>query len=852
LPDGYFVLFQSPMTFLHTSSFSRVGLLLVSFFGLLNASADEELVLSKGVEEFLDHYCLSCHEEGTEKGKIRLDHLPSLTLKARLELLNKVQEQVYLGEMPPKKKDQPEDSEREDLLAWVSSELEKYDASTLEEKMSYHGYGNYVDHDKLFSGEFGEKAFTPSRRWMVRPAIFEERVKDVFKLEARERAQTLYGVTNPFVLPERAGIRDYANTTLDGGHLLVMLTNAKWIAEKQTFAARHQGVDRGKIEFPNPKDKWYPAKTPETFEVVILKEGPPSDEELLAAIQTQFDCVLQRRANNEEEVRYLELTRNAIELGGNVAGLQQMLMTVLLESEFLYRLEFGDGEFDEFGRQKLSPREAGFAIAYALGDRGPDAGLVEAAQAGRLQTKEDFEREVRRLLADEQYYRGAIDPSLNGKHTKSHETSHPRLVHFFRDFFGYRSAIRIFKDTTRSGGFYSNPCRGSTQTPGFLVIEADRILDWHLQTNENVFEKLLTGDQFFVYHDKDNEAGQKVIETWREAWEQLKDTNWKTEPEKVIAGHPRFFDGNRSFPIRGNQSVSDFFCFMYFFEETFGRGRTPFTTIPWAHGYAYHHSPFYNLPRTPSIGRYYQASKKGFQGFDEREFWDYPVEQPFQIQNRKGLLTHPAWLIAHSLNTTTDPVKRGRWIREKLLAGRVPDIPITVDAQVPEDHHFTFRERLEGVTTKEECWKCHRQMNPLGLPFEIFDDFGRFRTEESREHPDNLIAVATEHNGANTYKTSPIDSSGALTGSGDPKLDGEVGDALELIDRLAKSDRVRQSIIRHAFRFFMGRNEFLSDSQTLIDADKAYVDSGGSFKEVVVSLLSSDSFIYRKPTPLNQ
>ena len=45
----------------------------------------------------------------------------------------------------------------------------------------------------------------------------------------------------------------------------------------------------------------------------------------------------------------------------------------------------------------------------------------------------------------------------------------------------------------------------------------------------------------------------------------------------------------------------------------------------------------------------------------------------------------------------------------------------------------------------------------------------------------------------------------------------------------------------------MGRNEFLSDSRTLIDAESAYVDSGGSFDAVIVSLLTSDSFIYRKP-----
>ena len=43
--------------------------------------------------------------------------------------------------------------------------------------------------------------------------------------------------------------------------------------------------------------------------------------------------------------------------------------------------------------------------------------------------------------------------------------------------------------------------------------------------------------------------------------------------------------------------------------------------------------------------------------------------------------------------------------------------------------------------------------------------------------------------------------------------------------------------------------EMLSDSQTLIAADNAYVDSGGSFQAVVVSLLTSDSFMYRKEVP---
>jgi hypothetical protein len=38
----------------------------------------------------------------------------------------------------------------------------------------------------------------------------------------------------------------------------------------------------------------------------------------------------------------------------------------------------------------------------------------------------------------------------------------------------------------------------------------------------------------------------------------------------------------------------------------------------------------------------------------------------------------------------------------------------------------------------------------------------------------------------------------------------------------------------------------LTDSQTLIAADKDYLKSDGSFNALIVSLLTSDSFLYRK------
>ena len=44
----------------------------------------------------------------------------------------------------------------------------------------------------------------------------------------------------------------------------------------------------------------------------------------------------------------------------------------------------------------------------------------------------------------------------------------------------------------------------------------------------------------------------------------------------------------------------------------------------------------------------------------------------------------------------------------------------------------------------------------------------------------------------------------------------------------------------------MGRNETLRDASTLRRADEAYVKSEGSMKQLITSLLTSDSFLYRK------
>ena len=230
---------------------------------------------------------------------------------------------------------------------------------------------------------------------------------------------------------------------------------------------------------------------------------------------------------------------------------------------------------------------------------------------------------------------------------------------------------------------------------------------------------------------------------------------------------------------------------------------------------------------------------------------EWSDERPFEMPraHRMGILTHPAWLIAHSTNFDNHAIDRGRWIRERLLGGRIPDIPVTVDAQLPDAPHHTLRQRMR-VTRKNDCWKCHQYMDPLGLPFEQFDHFGRFRTTEmvvDRVATNKNVDKNGESRGP-IHMAARLETSGAIAGSHERRLDGPVDGPFQLIRKLAASRRVEQVFVRYAFRYFVGRNETLADGPTLVAAHQAYRKSGGSMNALIASLLTSDAFLLRTHT----
>ncbi len=1019
-----------PMT--HTAALSK-GFSLILLYSIAGGVSAEQIKLSRTfevpqhAEVILDRYCYNCHDEDMQKGNIRLDNLKELDTAKRLDLLNRVQEQIYFQHMPPKDKRQPDEQERKSILGFISAELGVHKASTLEGKLQKPEYGNYIDHQKLFSGEYKDvPAYTTDRRWLISEFIFNakfqrilgnktmaNRGKERFEVVGSKRLQSV-SLANPFLLPKSVGVRYYANEDLTGGHLSSMLTNAQnvsvymtdvlvpknkgkylpavleilamedahaaTIASRRAFLEsyierlceeiygnrnqamlptfvpvvlqplpelkegekykkapmnvstnmleklgaaplvyhsltdpkfakmsddefraycervwfyrgdhertiqsrmallreyvpdfrgiaqdqlkRHKKVDykpldeeemaaiRAAIQKHRKKGEHYNtliATCIEDWEKSFAQQrkdaGPPSAEVLTKLASQVSSLILEREPTPDESAEYVALTQSYVEKLGRRKAVQKLIQTIFLSTEFAYRSEFGVGEADEHGRRMMSTRDASYAIAYALTDQSPDAELVAAASSGRLNTREDYKREVERILA-KRNVRSLIDPILEDKSWQDNSTKLPiRELRFFREFFGYPKALEIFKDEKRFGGDRLDDATNRA------VSEADRIVEYILEKDKNVFEELIGTEEFYVFHNGDNEAMKARSEHIRRIYEYFKDKNWQKFGYKELAEHTDFL---RKYPMRdikpddlksGNRQGDGLKLFKKSLTSITARldkGQKDAAPFDLYRGYGSDFMPGENV-----------AILWGY----SKDNWHWSATQPAKVPNRKGMLTHPAWLIAHAFNTETDPVHRGKFVREKLLAGTIPDVPITVDAQIPEDHNKTLRSRLAMATENKNCWHCHVSMNPLGNTFEMYDDFGRFRIEESLEYPEHLITKrpdeAKDRNHLldlrDIYKTLPVDSSGHLAGTEDLSLDGDLKDAVDLAGRLSKSHVMRQSFIRHAFRYFMGRNEFLSDSKTLIDAEKAYLNNGGSFDAVIVSLLTSDSFIYRKP-----
>ncbi|MDB4491429.1 DUF1588 domain-containing protein [bacterium] len=691
---------------------------------------------------------------------------------------------------PPEEEDQPDPLATAQVVDWINRRLyETGKAEAYLKKLLAPEYGNWVSHEKLFSGEIKTPPFSPSRLWRLSP--------EIFKHQGFDRARSPF----TYVTPE-TGIRDYSTmSAVDQSTVQMILINADQYLEN-----RQQRGD---------------------FKPFAEDQPTPSDQILKDAVRAEFRRVIGRETDPQELSKYLGFLKKNIQIGGNLDGLFATIKTMFLSTEAIYRMEFGLGKKDKHGRRHLSPLEIAYAASYALTDRGPNhtAAIKKAFAEGTLTSKKEVARVIREVL-DQELATG------NWAHR-----SLPRVMRFFEEYFGFNRASSVFKDNERISS------EGIPQwNTDMLIHDARMLIEYHLKRDKDVIAELLTTDQYFVAHPGDNLFAREFYK------ERIAEFTAPEYVENQVAKKREDLDRHQK---EWNYSPEERKKRL---DQARANAERKVTQVKTAmkDGLNQHPNfPFSNRSRGIADLIYIEPYNLPSSDGASLQRWKWPIEQPFEMPKgqRAGLLTHPAWLATHSLNEGNDPIRRGIWIREKLLAGVIQDVPPDVDANVPPDPHKTLRERLD-LLRAERCWSCHRKINPLGEAFEIFDDWGRYRTHVYFDEENKLVTRRDEAFEKKLEKgdltTRPINASGAITGSGDSKVDGEVKDAIELMHRLGRSDRARQSFIRYLFRYFMGRNEMLSDSKTLIEAEQAYLDHDGSFKALVVSMLSSDSFLYRR------
>lgn len=650
------------------------------------------------VTPFLRQHCVACHGPARQEAHFRLDTLRAEHLAGRdAHKWKTILKRLRAGEMPPEDRPRPSAAELQRLTDWLSTALHQAGVQVAD-RPDHFRHGNRLDHAALFRPGPTAPLDAPPRLWRLSPEIYTGLVNDLAKNHP--------GIAQPFTPEARGPFRDAAGASIGEPVADQLIRNALALVDLETAHTVQGRVIKGT------------GKAQKAFLALLDPHNPPTDSQMAAAIRAQFNLVLKRDPHEEELQRFVALMRRNIRDAGQATGVRYTLAAVFLVPEAVYRLELGQGSPDAQGRVRLAPREIAFALAYALTDKRPDKTLLEAADTGKLNTREGVAAQVRRLLDDP-------------------KTDKPRILRFFREYFGYPEAVNVFKDAK------DNP----EHDPRVLVDDTDRLVQDVLERDRNVLYELLTTNRSFVaYKDAAKLKKQRAEALRKYAEEQKKGKNKK--PPKV--------------------------------------GKDIFRA--------------YNLD-------------------------DFPDRQPVELprDQRAGILTQPSWLVAYSANTENHAIHRGKWVRERLLGGTIPDLPITVDAVLPEDPKQTLRERMK-VTQQSYCWQCHRKMNDLGLPFEMFDHFGRYRTTECGR---------------------PVDATGLIAGSGDPELDGPVPDALALIRKLAASERVGQVFVRHAFRYWLGRDETLGDAASLQATYRAYKESGGSMKALLTALLTSDSFLYR-------
>lgn len=198
------------------------------------------------------------------------------------------------------------------------------------------------------------------------------------------------------------------------------------------------------------------------------------------------------------------------------------------------------------------------------------------------------------------------------------------------------------------------------------------------------------------------------------------------------------------------------------------------------------------------------------------------------LPSRGGLLTQGSVLTVGGDDAST--VTRGLFVMHDLLRGVVNDPPPCVDTTpIPTKPGVTQRTVAEMRISNQACGGCHSRFEPLSFGLEKFDGLGTFKTVD--EHG-NVLREDGEILFPGTAQPVAFETSA------------------ELMDLLAESRRVHESITWKVVQFSLGRPVTAHDVPII---DKIHAEAernGGTYKSLLRAIVLSDLVLKTRTEPL--
>lgn len=808
----------------------------------VKASSDDSMsidpsVFDTAVRPFLETYCVECHGSEKQKGDRRFDQLSYpidnddllIDFQDMLDLLN-------LGEMPPEDEKQPSDSERLEIIDWLTQAVEHAYTTRVEavgetvlRRLTHREYVNTVqelfqidmsmfDPTESFPSErtfehldnIGETLVTSGYLLKQYIDAADKIVEKALGKETKPEPQS-WRFTGPFL--QQAELDSRHKTAHGQNHINIY---------EDPNSTLNFGSYGPLIEFEKgvPHDGYYEirvlAEAQNRFHGYDPKVVPndPNEPMILRIVPGN------RRFGRLHLPQPYEPNLGTFALSDD--GPQWYTTRSWLDEGFSPRFNYMNGALNirpvYAKTAKITLEKLGDTISEKERQMDSKAFSIKYAKIPHIRV---YEVEISGPYFDEW-------PTRSWQAIVGDEDLNPR---------GIRKIIRKFADRA-----YRRPAR-KPEVDRLMAVVTDRLDGGQspLSALRSGLKTILSSPAFLYLDEPTRSQGDRWVTDYALA-SRLSYFLWGTMPDETLFGLARKKQLHRSNVLNGqvqrmlDDPRSDRFVsgFLDSWLTLRDLGAAPPDPSRFEDYYTEDLEPAMRketelfarnaLDQNEKIVRFLDADYSfinealaglyGMQGVEGEHFRKVALGDP----RRGGLLGHASILKITANGFDTSPVVRGVWLLENMLGTPPSPPPPDVEPLDPDIRGAkTIRDQLEKHRDVASCKECHRKIDPLGFALENFDAIGQWRNqyEEGGE----------------------IDASGELP-NGDAFHD-IVGFREVLLDR---EDDFTRALATKMISYALGRRIEISDRPEIDKLLESLKAEGGGFRDLVTLVALSDLF----------